>query len=71
MADRLEELNEAYESRFGFPLVEWVAGRSKAEIVPVLETRLARDRGSELRAGTEAIVAIARDRLARMRSGPS
>ncbi len=68
VTNRLEELNNAYEARFGFAFVEWVAGRSKAEIVPILETRLRRDRSTELAAGTTALVAIARDRLARLRS---
>jgi 2-oxo-4-hydroxy-4-carboxy--5-ureidoimidazoline (OHCU) decarboxylase len=68
VTSKLEELNGAYEARFGFPFVEWVAGRSKADIVPVLETRLRRDRSTELMAGTTALVAIARDRLARLRS---
>jgi 2-oxo-4-hydroxy-4-carboxy--5-ureidoimidazoline (OHCU) decarboxylase len=61
---RLAQLNEAYESRFGFPFVEWVAGRPKAAIVEVIEARLQRDRTTELAVGTAALVAIARDRLA-------
>jgi 2-oxo-4-hydroxy-4-carboxy-5-ureidoimidazoline decarboxylase len=67
VAQRLGELNDAYEAHFGFPFVEWVAGRSKAEMIPVLEARLGRDRATELSAGTAALVAIARDRLARLR----
>jgi 2-oxo-4-hydroxy-4-carboxy--5-ureidoimidazoline (OHCU) decarboxylase len=61
--DRLARLNEAYEARFGFPFVEWVAGRPKAVIAEVLEARLRRDRATELEAGTSALLAIARDRL--------
>jgi 2-oxo-4-hydroxy-4-carboxy--5-ureidoimidazoline (OHCU) decarboxylase len=61
---RLAQLNEAYETRFGFPFVEWVAGRPKAAIVAVIETRMQHDRTTELAAGTAALVAIARDRLA-------
>jgi 2-oxo-4-hydroxy-4-carboxy--5-ureidoimidazoline (OHCU) decarboxylase len=60
----LAQLNEAYETRFGFPFVEWVAGRPRAAIVAVLETRMQHDRTAELAAGTAALVAIARDRLA-------
>jgi 2-oxo-4-hydroxy-4-carboxy-5-ureidoimidazoline decarboxylase len=63
--DHLEQLNEAYETRFGFPFVEWVAGRPKAVIAEVLEARLERDRTTELEAGTSALLAIARDRLAK------
>jgi 2-oxo-4-hydroxy-4-carboxy--5-ureidoimidazoline (OHCU) decarboxylase len=66
---RLDGLNDAYESRFGFPFVEWVAGRPKAAIVAVLEARLQRDRDTELAAGCEALLAIARDRLARRVKG--
>ena len=68
VAARLDWLNDAYESRFGFPFVEWVAGRSKEELVLVLETRLQRERAAELAAGASALVDIARDRLGRLRS---
>jgi 2-oxo-4-hydroxy-4-carboxy-5-ureidoimidazoline decarboxylase len=61
----LAELNDAYERAFGFRFVVFVAGRSKAEIVPVLRRRLANDRAAELRAGLEQFLAIALDRLER------
>lgn len=64
----LDELNDRYERRFGFPFVEWVAGRPRAALVAVLTARLARDRATELDAGCAALVAIARDRLAHLRS---
>ena len=67
----LDAANDAYEQRFGFPFVHWVAGRSKAEMLVVLEGRLRRDRATELDAGCAALVAIARDRLAHLRSEPS
>ncbi|MBO0747122.1 MAG: 2-oxo-4-hydroxy-4-carboxy-5-ureidoimidazoline decarboxylase [Acidimicrobiaceae bacterium] len=60
--ERLETLNKAYEERFGFPFVEWLAGRAKSEILTVLETRLTRSKGDEREAGCRALVAIARDR---------
>jgi 2-oxo-4-hydroxy-4-carboxy--5-ureidoimidazoline (OHCU) decarboxylase len=60
---RLAAGNDAYEARFGFPFVEFVAGRSRRSIIAVLEDRLRRDRDTELAAGCEALVAIARDRL--------
>jgi 2-oxo-4-hydroxy-4-carboxy--5-ureidoimidazoline (OHCU) decarboxylase len=66
----LEARNDEYEARFGFPFVEWVAGRSKAEMIPVIEVRLKHERADELEAGCAALVAIARDRLARIRSEP-
>lgn len=64
-AVRLEELNQRYEERFGFPFVEWVAGRPLSEMVGAIERRLNRDRPAELDAGCAALVAIARDRLSR------
>lgn len=67
-AARLAELNDRYEARFGFPFVEWVAGRPLARIADVLEERLAGDRETELVKGSAALVAIARDRLDRIES---
>lgn len=61
--EQLEHLNSEYERRFGFRFVVFVAGRSRAEIVPVLRTRLKRTRGEELATGLEEFLAIARDRL--------
>lgn len=61
----LAELNEEYERRFGLRFVVFVAGRSKAEIVPVLRERLGRSREDELLTGTGELLAIARDRLSR------
>jgi 2-oxo-4-hydroxy-4-carboxy--5-ureidoimidazoline (OHCU) decarboxylase len=65
---RLDELNDRYEATHGFPFVEWVAGRPRAELIGVMEHRLKRDRATELDAGCAALVAIARDRLRRLRS---
>jgi hypothetical protein len=58
----LAELNRAYEERFGFRFVVFVAGRSRAEILPVLRERLGRTREEELDAGVRALVDIARAR---------
>jgi len=63
----LDELNDAYEDKFGFRFVVFVAGRSKKEIVPVLRARLANTRGAELKAGIEEFLAISLDRLERKR----
>jgi 2-oxo-4-hydroxy-4-carboxy--5-ureidoimidazoline (OHCU) decarboxylase len=63
---RLAELNDRYEERFGFPFVEWVAGRPLSAMVPVIESRMQRRRADELEAGCAALVAIARDRLGRL-----
>ena len=61
----LEQLNAEYEERFGFRFVVFVNGRSRAEIVPVLQARLWRSRDDELATGIEEFLAIARDRLER------
>ena len=71
--EELAMLNEIYERQFGFRYVVFVAGRSKAEIVPLLEHALRNDREAELRRALDETVDIAADRLARMReeaSGP-
>ncbi len=58
----LERLNAEYESRFGFRFVVFVDGRPRSAIVEVLRQRLERDRETEMRAGLEAIIAIAGSR---------
>ena len=63
---RLAVLNDQYEARFGFPFVVFVAGRPRSALVGVLEERLGRTRAEELHEGTAAMVAIARDRLAKL-----
>jgi len=63
----LEELNEAYERKFGFRFVVFVNGRRKSAIVPVLRERLGRTREQELATGIEEFLAISRDRLERAR----
>ncbi len=63
VARRLHELNDAYEAKFGFRFVVFVAGRARAEIVPVLEESIAADRDAELRRGLDDVVSIAEDRL--------
>ena len=61
----LELMNDDYERKFGFRFVVFVAGRSKAEMVPILRDRLRRTREVELATGIDEFLAIARDRLAR------
>jgi 2-oxo-4-hydroxy-4-carboxy--5-ureidoimidazoline (OHCU) decarboxylase len=63
----LATLNDAYEKKFGFRFVVFVAGRSKQEIVPVLRARLANTRETELKAGLDEFFAISLDRLERPR----
>ena len=61
----LELLNAEYERTFGFRFVVFVHGRSREEIVPVLQARLGRARHEELATGIEEFLAIARDRMER------
>ena len=59
----LERLNRQYEARFGMRFCVFVAGRSRAELVPVVEAALLSDRGPEIRRALVDVVAIARDRF--------
>jgi 2-oxo-4-hydroxy-4-carboxy--5-ureidoimidazoline (OHCU) decarboxylase len=61
----LERLNAAYEQRFGIRFCIFVAGRSRPELVPVLEVALGADRDNEIRRALGDVVAIARDRFRR------
>ena len=61
----LAALNKAYEQRFGFRFVVFVAGRPKSEILTVLRGRLGRTREEELDTGCRELVAIAKDRWIR------
>jgi len=62
----LAALNDEYERKFGFRCVVFVAGRSKAELVPVFRERLRRARADELATGIDEFLAITRDRLERI-----
>jgi 2-oxo-4-hydroxy-4-carboxy--5-ureidoimidazoline (OHCU) decarboxylase len=61
----LAYLNQVYEEKFGFRFVVFVAGRSKAEILEVLQERIGRTREEELDTGCHELVAIAKDRWTR------
>jgi 2-oxo-4-hydroxy-4-carboxy-5-ureidoimidazoline decarboxylase len=64
--EALGRLNDAYEARFGFRYVIFVAGRPRLAIVPLLEAALAADRSAELARGLRDVVAIARDRARKL-----
>ncbi len=66
-APELEELNRAYEERFGFRFVVFVNRRPKSELVPVLRERLERTREQELATALDELVSIAQDRWRRSR----
>jgi 2-oxo-4-hydroxy-4-carboxy--5-ureidoimidazoline (OHCU) decarboxylase len=61
----LERLNADYEARFGFRFCVFVNGRSRPELVPVVEAALRADRNAEIRRALVDVVAIARDRFHR------
>jgi 2-oxo-4-hydroxy-4-carboxy--5-ureidoimidazoline (OHCU) decarboxylase len=58
----LDELNRAYEEKFGFRFVVFVNRRPKSEIVPILRERLERTRPQELATALDELVSIAEDR---------
>ena len=58
----LEELNRAYEEKFGFRFVVFVNRRPRREIVPILRRRLEQTRAEELQTGVDELCQIAVDR---------
>jgi 2-oxo-4-hydroxy-4-carboxy--5-ureidoimidazoline (OHCU) decarboxylase len=64
----LDELNRAYERKFGFRFVVFVNRRPKSELVPILRARLERTREEELATALDELVSIAQDRYQRWRS---
>jgi 2-oxo-4-hydroxy-4-carboxy--5-ureidoimidazoline (OHCU) decarboxylase len=70
IGEELTALNEAYESLFGFRFVVFVAGRPRADIIPILEMALHADRDEELRRGLDDVVLIAADRWHAMQGAP-
>jgi 2-oxo-4-hydroxy-4-carboxy--5-ureidoimidazoline (OHCU) decarboxylase len=66
--EELAVLNHAYEAIFGFRYVVFVAGRPRAEIVPLLEHALRNERPAELRRAVDDAVYVAADRLAHLRA---
>jgi 2-oxo-4-hydroxy-4-carboxy-5-ureidoimidazoline decarboxylase len=69
VGEELAALNDAYESRFGFRFVVFVAGRPRREIIPILEAALrSAERDEEIRRALDDIVLIAGDRLRSLRA---
>jgi 2-oxo-4-hydroxy-4-carboxy--5-ureidoimidazoline (OHCU) decarboxylase len=62
VAAELDRLNREYEWRFGFRYCVFVAGRSRAALLPEFAAALARERDSELHRALDAVVDIAIDR---------
>ncbi|KAI9272852.1 OHCU decarboxylase-domain-containing protein [Phascolomyces articulosus] len=60
----LARLNGEYEKKYGFNFVVFVAGRSRAQIIPVIQERIASgDREKEMTTAMVDMMRIARDRL--------
>jgi len=64
----LADLNAAYEARFGFRYLVFVAGRTRGELIPGFRSALHRKRNAELRRAIQDTLAIAADRLQRLRT---
>lgn len=69
VAEELERLNGAYEDRFGFRYCIFVAGRSRAAIIPEIEAALGRRREEELVRALSDVVAIAEARFGAVSTG--
>ena len=65
---QLQAINDQYEHIYGFKLVEFVNGRSRRDLIPVLEAHVASGatRDQELRRGLKAMMDIAHDRLKKL-----
>jgi 2-oxo-4-hydroxy-4-carboxy--5-ureidoimidazoline (OHCU) decarboxylase len=66
LAAELERLNDAYEARFGFRYCVFVAGRSRAALLPALTAALSADRDAEIARALDAVVDIAADRWTKL-----
>ncbi|GAA0525156.1 OHCU decarboxylase [Saccharopolyspora subtropica] len=66
---RLREGNDAYERRFGHVYLVCASGRSGAELLEILHSRLDNDPETELRIVADELRTIARLRLARVIEG--
>ena len=71
IAKDLERLNDAYEERFGFRYCVFVAGRSRAALVPEMEAALERRREEELVRALGDVIAIAEARYGAVRAEAS
>jgi 2-oxo-4-hydroxy-4-carboxy-5-ureidoimidazoline decarboxylase len=63
IAAELDRLNAAYEAQFGFRYCVFVAGRSRAALLPGMAAALTADRDAELHRALDAVVDVAMDRL--------
>jgi 2-oxo-4-hydroxy-4-carboxy--5-ureidoimidazoline (OHCU) decarboxylase len=68
LAATFDHLNAAYEARFGFRYCVFVAGRSRAALLPGFGAALEGDRHDELHRALDAVIDIAAHRYATLRS---
>lgn len=68
LAEELERLNARYEAVFGFRYCVFVAGRSRAALVPELRAAVHAGRDAEIARALEAVVAIAAHRYRKVAS---
>jgi 2-oxo-4-hydroxy-4-carboxy-5-ureidoimidazoline decarboxylase len=64
--EELGRLNGLYEASFGFRYCVFVAGRTRAQLVPEMRARLDADRDAERWRALRDVMAIARDRHRRL-----
>jgi 2-oxo-4-hydroxy-4-carboxy--5-ureidoimidazoline (OHCU) decarboxylase len=64
----LNQLNEAYEEKFGFKFVIFVNGRSRKSLIPEFKKRLLNEGDDELERGLCEMMQIAHDRLNKLSS---
>ena len=61
--ERLQQLNDKYRRRFGFPFLFAVQGSTKEDVLTALEVRVERSRDEELAEALRQVYQIARFRL--------
>ena len=71
VAGELDRLNDAYEARFGFRYCVFVAGRSRAALLPGMAAALDADRDAEIERALDAVIDIAQARYATLTAAPS
>src|SRR4029079_16940234 len=62
VAAELDRLHHEYEARFGFRYCVFVAGRTRAALIPEMTASLTRERDGELHRAIDAVVDIAEAR---------
>ena len=71
VAAELDRLNAAYEARFGFRYCVFVAGRSRAALLPGMTAALEADRDAEIQRALDAVIDIAPARYATLTAAPA